>query len=113
MNLITRTIHMALEPLRYNAPAKKRNKHALAGSGAEEKMGLIERLRYRRRVNLAIHELSRLSDDTLKDIGVERGNIPDIVAGLIEVPAGKSTPSYGAERVREHDNCALTGGAAA
>ena len=47
-------------------------------------MNLITRINRRRRINRAIRELAALNDDTLKDIGVERGNIADLVEAMID-----------------------------
>ena len=76
-----------MEPLRY-APSV-----ATHSSGSRERPsgigGMIWSLRHRRRVQRAIRELSSLSNATLEDIGIERGNIPDIVEEMMK-PA--STP---------------------
>lgn len=114
MNLIMRGFHTALEPLRYKVPVKNYNSHSVnAATGAGETLGLIDRFRHRRRVIRAERELSKLSDETLRDIGVERGNIPDIVGKLMNVPVEKSAVAQRTEDDRKHDDFPLTGGAAA
>ena len=44
-------------------------------------MNLINRFKRSRRIHRAIRELSELNDDTLRDIGIERGNIGSIRCG--------------------------------
>ena len=77
MNFIMKGIHTALEPLRYAPSVTTYHQDDLGNADAR---GFIESIKYRRRVRRAIRELSKLSNETLKDIGVERGNIPEIVA---------------------------------
>jgi uncharacterized protein YjiS (DUF1127 family) len=47
---------------------------------AQGRLGAIRLLRQRRR---AIGELARMSDQRLQDLGIPRGQIPEIVDGLI------------------------------
>lgn len=42
-------------------------------------MNIINRIKHRREINRAIRELSALSNETLRDIGIERGNIVELV----------------------------------
>lgn len=55
-------------------------------TGGARLAGAIARWRNRRR---AIGELSRLSDHMLKDIGVARGDIRDVVDGLLDAPEAR------------------------
>jgi len=77
MNVITRSFQMAFEPLW--------NKHSrvTTAPGAHGRVSkfeqLINKINHRRRVNRAIRELDDLNDDVLKDIGIVRGNIPELV----------------------------------
>ena len=91
MNFIMKGFHTALEPLRYAPPVTTYHQDDLENTDA---LGLIESIKYRRRVRRAIRELSRLSNETLKDIGVERGNIPEIVAETMR----KSALAHGTNR---------------
>ncbi len=51
-------------------------------------MNLVYRIQRRLRVNRAIRELSRLDDSVLLDIGIERGNIAEMVETSIDSKYG-------------------------
>ena len=55
---------------------------------------LAANLRHRRRVRRAIREMAALNNDTLRDIGIERGNIPQLVESMMakQGPAGSEVP---------------------
>ena len=75
--------------------------------------GAIARWRVRRR---AVAEMSRLSNHMLKDIGVARGDIRNLVDGLLDAPkarpAGRprlvaaNPPAHSAPTVAANDNVA-------
>ncbi len=111
MNLIMRGIHAAIEPFRYRAPPLEHDTHGANGSSGAN--GLISSLKHRRRVNRAIHELSRLSNATLKDIGVERGNIPQLVEEMMKDPASSLKNRESGEHKNTGVNYQVRGGATA
>jgi|GEM_PF-3275227 len=111
MNLIMRGIHAAIEPFRYRAPLIKRDTHSTNGSSGAN--GLISSFKHRRRVNRAIHELSRLSNATLKDIGVERGNIPQLVEAMMKNPVNSLKNRESGEHKNAAVNYRVRGGATA
>lgn len=111
MNLIMRGIHAAIEPFRYQAPSLQNDTHGANGSSGAN--GLISSLKHRRRVNRAIHELSRLSNATLNDIGVERGNIPQLAEEMMKEPASSSKKREAGEYKDTGVNYQFRGGATA
>lgn len=46
-------------------------------------MNIISKIKHRRRINRAVRELSALSNETLRDIGVERANIAHLVEQMM------------------------------
>ena len=55
-------------------------------------MNFIDSIKRRRKLNRAVRELSALSNETLRDIGIERGNIPQLVAQMMQEEA-KAAPT--------------------
>ena len=47
-------------------------------------MKLVNRIHRRIRINRVVRELSALNDDILRDIGVERGNIHELVEQMVD-----------------------------
>ena len=47
-------------------------------------MKLVNRIHRRIRINRVVRELSALNDDILRDIGVERGNISELVEQMVD-----------------------------
>lgn len=80
-------------------------------------MNLINRIKRRRQINRAMRELSNLNDQTLADIGIERGNIAALVEEMID---SKARPTMVAvereqrapEHVTEHAYRVTTGATA-
>ena len=106
MNFIMKGVHAALEPLRYTPVVATH--HAGTNQRPAGVGGLLWSLGHRRRVRRAIRELNSLSDATLKDIGVERGNIANVVEEMLE-PA----PLPHKRSESPDTDYSLTGGAAA
>lgn len=52
-------------------------------------MNLLHKLNRRRRINKAVRELMELNDETLRDIGIERGDIHDLVVKMIDAANGQ------------------------
>lgn len=75
-------------------------------------MSLINTIKHRRKVNHAIRELSLLSNETLRDIGIERGNIPQMVEQMMAEDAKLSKMKHNRHE-SAHPVYGLTDGAAA
>jgi uncharacterized protein YjiS (DUF1127 family) len=76
-------IHAVLEPFGYSTFPAPHTGGAERGPGVGR---MVETIKRRRRANRIIRVLSALSDDTLKDIGIERSNIPMIAESLLDIP---------------------------
>lgn len=65
---------------------------------------LAARLRARRAVWVAERELARLDDRLLRDIGIDRGNIPAVVRGTLAAAGQRPVPAPGlaGTRARVH-----------
>jgi uncharacterized protein YjiS (DUF1127 family) len=81
MNVITRSFQMAFEPIWNKQPREATSLNTPARDSVFGR--LVNAIKHRRRVNRAIRELNILNDDVLKDIGVERANIPELVGQLM------------------------------
>ena len=109
MNFSIKGIHAAVEPLRYTptvATHRPVGTERPSGPGA-----LIRALVHRYRVWRTTRELDSLSDATLKDIGIERGNIPAIVEEMLLSESAPRTPRKISEA--HAADYPATGGAAA
>ena len=73
-------------------------------------MNMVHRIHRRLKVNRAVRELSRLDNGTLLDIGIERGNITELVESMID-----SNSRIAAKAVHENviHNYPVHGGAVA
>ena len=111
MNFIMKGIHAALEPLRYAAPVAVH--HPGGAERAAGTTGLIDRIKYRRKVRRTVLELSALSDAMLKDIGIERGNIPALVEETLRAPAKKPLEARNTGDEHMPADYPIAGGAAA
>ena len=109
MNFIIKGIHAAVEPLRYTPTVAT---HRTAGTERPSGAGaLIRALGHRYRLRRTIRELDSLSDATLKDIGIERGNIPALVEEML---LAESAPQTLRKTSKAHAaDYPATGGAAA
>lgn len=76
-------------------------------------MNLVYRIQRRLKVNRAIRELSLLDDTILLDIGVERGNIAEIVKKSIGSKNGRIVKAEPVVSGNVSDNYHVPGGAAA
>ena len=77
-------------------------------------MNLLYRIKRRHQINRAVRQLSSLSDQILLDIGVERGNIAELVEQMIDSNISsnvKVVPAQG-ERVRQKDYQVTSGATA-
>ncbi len=54
-------------------------------------MNLLHRIQRRLRINRSIRELSRLDNHVLLDIGIERGNIAEIVEASVDSKSVQTT----------------------
>ena len=76
-------------------------------------MNLLYRIQRRLKVNRSIRELSLLDDAILLDIGVERGNIAEIVKKSIDSKNGRIVKADPVVSGNVSDNYHVPGGAAA
>ena len=76
-------------------------------------MNLLYRIQRRLKVNRSIRELSVLDDAILLDIGVERGNIAEIVKKSIDSKNGRIVKADPVVSGNISDNYHVPGGAAA
>lgn len=76
-------------------------------------MTLFHAIRRRHQINSAVRELSRLDDDLLQDIGIDRANIAEVVATMIDSRAAQSMDTVPARSGYAHANYTAAGGAAA
>lgn len=85
----TNTIHMGTD-LGVETPQVRPRIAELSGlvSWAKGRVAAIRLLRQRRK---AIGELARMSDKRLEDLGIPRGQIPEVVDGLI----ARQGPGFG------------------
>ena len=67
-------------------------------------MTLINRIKRRHQINRTIRELSDLSDETLKDIGIERGNIAKLVENRMRKNAAHLWNKHSAQSEPAHGN---------
>ena len=64
-------------------------------------MKILDRIKRRRRINGAIQELSSLEDRMLLDIGIERGNIAELVEKVIDGNTDRKRPVERNEPVQQ------------
>ena len=76
-------------------------------------MNIIDRIKRRRRINRSIRELSRLEDKMLLDIGIERGNIAELVEKMIDSHAVSKRPLEQYEKARQPAGYQVSSGATA
>lgn len=76
-------------------------------------MNLINRIKHRRNVKRAIRELSALSNETLRDIGIERGNIAELVEQLMSVDVEYISKVGATQLSSSRQDYHVTGGATA
>ena len=80
MNVISKSFHLPSDALRTFGVSQDRQAYA---SDRSVWARLLTRFQRHRQIRLNIRELSRLSDETLRDIGIERGNIERLVIETI------------------------------
>ena len=76
-------------------------------------MTVFHAIRRRYRINRAVRELSRLDNDMLRDIGIERANINAMVENMIDARAAQSMETRPASSGYARTNYTAAGGAAA
>ena len=76
-------------------------------------MTLFHSIRRRYQIHRAVSELSKLDNNILQDIGIERANIQDIVENMIDARATNSTGMKRAGTGYAATNYNAVGGAAA
>jgi len=76
-------------------------------------MTVFHAIRRRYQINRAVRELSRLDNDILQDIGIDRANITDTVEKMIDARAVQSVDTKPARTGYAHPNYTAAGGAAA
>ena len=76
-------------------------------------MTLFHAIRRRYQIHRAVSELSRLDNNILQDIGIERTKIHDVVEKMIDSRAAKSMNLKPADAGYATANYASVGGAAA
>ena len=109
MNVITRSFQMAFEPLCNKQPRKATSPDTPARDSGFGR--LVNAIKHRRRVNRAIRELNILNDDVLKDIGVERGSIPELAAQLMASQTKPDVIPESASSVSTHTDYPVVDGA--
>lgn len=77
-------------------------------------MKLVNRINRRLKINRAVRELSVLNDDILRDIGIERGNIHELVEKMVDAGASRAMKVETArhEHIADTDIHARAGAAA-
>ena len=76
-------------------------------------MTVFHAIRRRYQINQAVRELSRLDDDILQDIGIDRANIAETVERMIDTRAAQSMDTKRTEAGYATTNYTAAGGAAA
>jgi uncharacterized protein YjiS (DUF1127 family) len=76
-------------------------------------MNLLQRIQRRLRINRSIRELSRLDNSILLDIGIERGNIAEIVEASVDSKYVQTTNAGPVVHGNVSNDYHVPGGAAA
>lgn len=76
-------------------------------------MNLVYRIQRRLRIKRTVRELSRLDDNVLLDIGIERGNIAEMVEASMDPKYGHAAYAGPAMYGSTSNNYHLPGGAVA
>ena len=76
-------------------------------------MNLVHRIQRRLRINRSIRELSRLDNNILLDIGIERGNIAEIVEASVDSKFGQTVKTGSIIHGNVSNDYSVPGGAAA
>ena len=76
-------------------------------------MNLLHRIQRRLRINRSIRELSRLDNNVLLDIGIERGNIAEMVEASVDSKYVQTTKAGPIVHGNVSNDYHVPGGAAA